>query len=36
MVSMVFCMSSACTSMLSITRCMYERFISWLVPLMLS
>ena len=35
-VSMVFCISSACTSMSFMVLCMYERFIVWKVPLMLS
>ena len=34
--SMVVCISLACTNMLSMVFCVYERFISWKVPLMLS
>ena len=33
--SMVVCISLACTNMLSMVFCVYERFISWKVPLML-
>jgi len=32
---MVVCISSACTNMLSMVFCAYERFISWLVLPML-